>query len=1140
MFFAFQQEPTQRVVLRTRQSKRNLIRLILAAMVTVSSCWSARGQTTYYVSSVGSDSNTGQSINSPLQSLTKVSSLVLKAGDSVLFRRGDIFQGTLKLKQSGSTGKPIVLDAYGSGAKPKLAGSVMVSDWTTTGGNVWQATCPTCGSRVTGLYRNNTSLPLGRYPNPDAPNKGFLTVQAHSGKTQLTSQQPLTTNWTGGEVVARPVQWILDRALITKQTGNTLTLTNNSNYDLTDGWGYFIQNHPATLDQNGEWYYDPKTKLIQLYDDSGNPNGSTVTATTFDEGINLTNASNITIRNLHISQTRTVSVYALNASNLTLSNNDVTNAGEDAVTIDGSGTNLILENNFIDRANNNGVVIRQYQNVTVRGNTIRRIGLVAGRSKSGDGQAFGFQASGNGPTLIENNVLDSLGYNGIVFWNNATIQRNVVSNFCLTKSDGGGLYVWNGNKQAMSNIRILSNIVYNGTGAAEGAPNGAYSGANGIYLDDCTQNAELSGNTVFDCAGLGIFLHATNAVTVRSNTSYNNQESQFMIAHNNGVCPARGNLVQNNVFVSQQATQLVAKYESKDADLAQYGSFSNNLYARPFDDLFKIRAVQNEGGSIVGADLTLSRWQTKFQQDLTSANSPMTYKGYSVKKVSDSYRLNTTFVNTNEGWSTWGPYNNGKAAWDDPNKLDGGCLRIDFPISSGKPDAYMIVTNGVGAVEKDKSYLLRFDAVASDDNKLVQVFLRQQDGPYSDISSRTRLVVSKTRKAYEIALTATAGEARAITVFQVSEDGQTVWLDNIRLQEATVAPTAPGDSLRLVYNPTTTDSTVWLDGIYRDRANTPLRRTVTLSPFSSVVLFKDPTAPVPPAPASVPQPFADLDLSLETNKRCFNAGDLISFTLRIRNGSLNAAPSGKAQWSCRLPANVVPTSRRGLLYSDGILSGTVQNLPPGADTTFQFDVKAMQNGLYRTAAQLTIATFPDPDSTPGSGTADGEDDMAAIEVRVGDISSDVFVSPNPEQRPLAPARPAETIAPPKAADLSLRMAMSSRAAVVDDIVSCTITVSNAGGLTVDTAQIQNQLPEGLAFIRGDGWSVNGRLLNRDISNLSARSSVSLSFDARVVNTGRLVNQAQISSCSVDDPDSTPNNGFSTGEDDEAQADIRIN
>ncbi|ARK09617.1 PA14 domain-containing protein [Fibrella sp. ES10-3-2-2] len=581
----------------------------------------ALGQTTYYVANTGSDSNAGRSADAPFQTIAKVNSLLLQPGDQVLFRRNDTFNGTLLIRQSGTSDKPIIVDGYGAGNKPRLTGSVRVTNWTSLGNNIWEASCSACGDRVTGLYRDNTALPLGRYPNPDAGNKGYLTVQSHVGKTQLTSQQAISTNWVGGEAVFRPVQWILNRSAITGQNGNTLTLASAGTYDLADGWGYFIQGHPATLDQAGEWYYNPSTKSIRLFDSQGDPNNQSIAATVYNEAVSMTNVSFVTLRNLELSQALTTNLSIMNGSNLIVSDNTISQAGEDGILVRGNGSRVSIENNLIEDINNNGVAISAYQAITFRGNTVRRIALSPGRGRSGDGTYSGFASASTGNTIIEDNIFDSIGYNALNFASSTTIQRNRISNFCLTKSDGSGLYIWNGNQQAMSNIRILSNLVYNGIGAPEGTPGGAYSGANGIYLDDCTTNIEVANNSVYDCRGLGIFLHGSSNITVTGNTAYNNGEGQLAVTTAGG-CQPRNNLIQNNIFVSRLAYQFNVKYESAQNDLGSFGQIDNNVYARPFEDTYTIRAVYN---STTGADLSLESWRSRYSKDMNTIKSPVTY-----------------------------------------------------------------------------------------------------------------------------------------------------------------------------------------------------------------------------------------------------------------------------------------------------------------------------------------------------------------------------------------------------------------------------------------------------------------------------------------------------------------------------------
>ncbi|HEX9958903.1 MAG TPA: right-handed parallel beta-helix repeat-containing protein, partial [Fibrella sp.] len=564
--------------------------LFWAGLVSISAATYA--QSTYYVASSGNDSNNGRSADAPFQSLNKVNSIALQPGDQVLFRRGDTFRGTLQIRQSGTSAQPIIFDGFGSGNRPVLAGSVPISNWNNIGGNIWEANASALGSQVTGVFRNGAVLPLGRYPNADAPNRGYLTIQSHSGKTQLTSKEALPTNFVGGEAVDRPVQWIINRSRITQQSGNTLTLNNGGTYDLGDNWGYFIQDHPATLDQNGEWYYNPGNKTLRIYD-GGNPNDQLITATAFASGVSISGVSNIIMRNLTITQTLNTGVLIENGTGITLAGSEVTNSGEDGLIARGSGNTILVENNLIEEVNNNGVTITGYQNFTFRGNTLRRVGLRPGRGKSGDGTYIGFNSVLTDRVTVENNVVDQIGYNGINFTTGTTIQRNRVSNYCVTKSDGGGLYIWNGNRQAMNNVRILSNIVYNGIGAPEGTPGGAYSGANGIFLDDCTVDVEIRDNTVFNNRGLGIFMHGSQTAQLINNTSFNNEEAQLAVNSRNGGCSPRDNVILNNVLVSRLASQLVTKYESHLNDLPSFGLFDNNIYARPFNDQFKIRAVYN-------------------------------------------------------------------------------------------------------------------------------------------------------------------------------------------------------------------------------------------------------------------------------------------------------------------------------------------------------------------------------------------------------------------------------------------------------------------------------------------------------------------------------------------------------------------
>jgi len=84
--------------------------------------------TTYYVSSTsGNDNNDGQSPRSPWEHLSKIflkaySKDGFRPGDSILLKRGDRWDGQIRLQANGTDQRPVTIGAYGRGPKPLLYG----------------------------------------------------------------------------------------------------------------------------------------------------------------------------------------------------------------------------------------------------------------------------------------------------------------------------------------------------------------------------------------------------------------------------------------------------------------------------------------------------------------------------------------------------------------------------------------------------------------------------------------------------------------------------------------------------------------------------------------------------------------------------------------------------------------------------------------------------------------------------------------------------------------------------------------------------------------------------------------------------------------------------------------------------------
>ena len=95
---------------------------------------------TYYISSTsGNDANDGQSPEKAWQHLSKIylksiSKDAFQPGDSVLLRRGDQWDGQIRVQGNGTAQKPIMFSAYGEGPKPLIYGDNPDARWETVTG----------------------------------------------------------------------------------------------------------------------------------------------------------------------------------------------------------------------------------------------------------------------------------------------------------------------------------------------------------------------------------------------------------------------------------------------------------------------------------------------------------------------------------------------------------------------------------------------------------------------------------------------------------------------------------------------------------------------------------------------------------------------------------------------------------------------------------------------------------------------------------------------------------------------------------------------------------------------------------------------------------------------------------------------
>ncbi len=479
----------------------------------------------YYVDPKGSDANSGTSLYKPWQSLDKVNSTVFKPGDRILFKKGGIWTGTLTPPSSGSTGHPIVFSSYGTGAKPVISGFAQLFQWKSLGSGIYESACTQCGDAVNVVAVNTVDTPMGRFPNA-----GYLTIESHTVSTVIDSHLAGTQDWTGAEAVIRKERWVLDRNTITADNGATLTIKQGSEYPIQDGWGYFIQNSLATLDAQGEWYYNPVTKLFYMYFGQNDPSKYAVQVSTVDRLVNLTQ-SFITIDGLTLRGANDAAISVDGVHNEIIQNDDISLSGRDGITVNHSSNVTVQKNTITDSHNTAMHVLYENNYSSIKSNVIKNSGVIAGMGN------YYTAISVEDPAehiTIDRNKITNTGYSAISFQgNHVAVTNNIVDTFTTLLDDGAGIYTWNDFHPSLVHTDrvITGNVIKNGIAAPWGTPDFSYLPSEGIYMDNKTDHVSISANTISHIADAGIYLHLSDpkgSVVTKSNTISNSAKKVWI------------------------------------------------------------------------------------------------------------------------------------------------------------------------------------------------------------------------------------------------------------------------------------------------------------------------------------------------------------------------------------------------------------------------------------------------------------------------------------------------------------------------------------------------------------------------------------------------------------------------------------
>ena len=629
----------------------------------------------YYVSSEsGDDNDNGLTPGDAFETIAHVNSLPLQPGDEVRLLCGETWKvQSLVITRSGSAGNPIVFSSHPAGCadKPLLSGAQPVAGWSLVDTNLYMTDLDTGANSglfpqgLNQLFRGPDRLPFGRWPNVQGhADGGYAEVDSQPASNQIRDSALPSGDWTGAVMHIKGIRWYILNRIVESDSGSTVTL--NDDVQCYAGgcaqWGYFLSNHRATLDREGEWFWEEATNRLYFFSELGLPadgeiEGSAITDTdgtlwgAVVLGRNLQeHISYVTVENLRIERwfdagiTTPINLESDENSHITLRDNTIVDVDTTGIRLTTwvwnsapangpsgwrGGRHHQIEGNRIDGANHFGLDTYGVDTQIIS-NEIRNVGVIERLGRSGMGCGYaGTNCTENGAGIrikhsssapnhtardntLRYNRLHTIGMNGIdLFGRNMTLENNVIDRACWSKGDCGAIRTFgrdNFSSTPVRNIVIRGNIIRDTLGNTDGThPDFETLFSLAIYLDHYSRDIVVENNTVTGSTWTGaLFQRSTGTFT--GNTLYDN------VASNWG---SELSIVGSGALVSQGHNILfplgINRRSLRVADASYLTASDNNLFMSPY---YPTSIADDSTGC---CDMTLAQWQTASGLDTSSA-----------------------------------------------------------------------------------------------------------------------------------------------------------------------------------------------------------------------------------------------------------------------------------------------------------------------------------------------------------------------------------------------------------------------------------------------------------------------------------------------------------------------------------------
>ncbi len=786
---------------------------------------------TYYLSSsFGDDNFSGIYPDSAWKTLEKLNSITLFPGDSVLLKSNDVFYGTIILSNSGNFSLPIYFGKFGSGSLPIVTGGKKLLGFSQAG-NIYSVQDT---DYIRSIWLNGKWMQPARFPN-----KGFISTFA-SGVNNFLNNPSLTQvdgYWDNASVAIRSTRYKYEISRVDTFSQGTVMLSQPTQYNIPDFFGFFFFNKLSELDTVNEWFCDTLANQVYIIPPIGiNFINSSVEASVVDFGVYSANdISNIIIDGIELNgQSKDAIRFQGLASEIKIVNCQFKRCKEWAISFKQTTLNCQLLNNEIEDCGGGGIFSEFFFHCRICDNQIKRIGLERGFGFDNYSQGNGIQLSSAIYDTVLNNIIDSCGYAGITIYNKFNILKKNSLNHCMLLLDEGGALVCYGQE---SDFNIIDdNFILNTKGNLEGTTIQKKS-SYGIYLADNLNNDSIIHNTIVNSASYGIYFGPFNHHhSFKNNLVYNNQEGQIFIADGDLVNTTNNIQLHNNILYSLNEKQKVIQISGKSYSFFPIKGDSN-YYCNPYD-YFPIYQSSNFDTVIRQKAFSLSLWNQTTAQDSNSHVSNVEWQNYyTTDTLGTDLIENGDFSNNFDGWITE-PLNNNSLLLDNSTMMDGGCIK--FEVTGAIPFDYAKIVSNDLQLQANQYYQLSFSSSGNLEG-IMYSDIKQQYAPYNSMGLIKYFPIKENRKNFtSIFSTLYYGSPLALN-FELSKSDSLVYFDNIHLFSVDVFKhdSSRMSVLLMNYSPNILNIPLGTDSVFRDLDGNFVSSSYTLNPYSSYVLVLD-------------------------------------------------------------------------------------------------------------------------------------------------------------------------------------------------------------------------------------------------------------------------------------------------------------